>query len=423
MVKRFKFKFNIRKRVREYKLRFSAYIKRLLFPIYFFPIKLLTYSAYYLVLFSIKAIIKSIKLSFYSIIWPFRSWTNFGKTVLWGLVIGYLVFTEIRITAIVERYGGYRQLFCSQLLTSLKVKNSVVRVVGGYSEGSGFFITSDQVLTNFHVIDGEPSPKVIFPDGHFVTPTKITGNKDADLALLYLPENHPGKLMKFIDTYMLQPNEPILSVGYPLGTSLSGEATIVKGHYISRRAPSESDVEYLQTDISLVEGMSGGPTINQCGDVIGVNTLSLAGLSLVVSSDSLRNLWPTFTDQEIAKIEVDPSRSPADAVTAFYTYLKARRMQDGFNLLSKKYLEKTNIQEWTSRFTDILDVTIYLSEEVEGEPDKVFVKFSTKNWVNGEAVMHYYEGTWETVFEDGVYKMNRSNIKEVEGPGWEWFYE
>ena len=53
------------------------------------------------------------------------------------------------------------------------LKKSVARVVGGYSEGSGFFGADNQILTSFHVIADEPSPKVIFFDGSFSTPYKI----------------------------------------------------------------------------------------------------------------------------------------------------------------------------------------------------------------------------------------------------------
>ena len=133
-------------------------------------------------------------------------------------------------------------------------------------------------------------------------------------------------------------------------------------------------------------------------------------------------LLPDFTDKEITKIEVDPNESPEEAVRAFYIYLKARRMQDGFDLLSKEYLEKTNFEEWTNRFTDILDVQVFISELHEDTEDTVFVKFKTKNWNDGEVDYHYYEGTWETVLEDEVYKMHKSKIKEVDDPEWSWFY-
>lgn len=47
-----------------------------------------------------------------------------------------------------------------------KMLASVVRVVGGYSEGSGFFVSPNQLITNFHVIADEPAPKIIFPNGY-----------------------------------------------------------------------------------------------------------------------------------------------------------------------------------------------------------------------------------------------------------------
>jgi len=42
--------------------------------------------------------------------------------------------------------------------------------------------------------------------------------------------------------------------------------------------------------------------------------------------------------------------------------------------------------------------------------------------VDGEAQMHYYEGTWQTTKEEGVYKMPRSKILKVKNQG-DWFYE
>jgi len=399
-------------KIKNWQLRFIAYIKRLLFPLYLFPLKLVTYSTYYLAIFLIKLLI-----------WPFKSYANFFKTIFWGTIFTYFAFTEYRFLSLVEHYGGYGKFFCSEWAVSRTLKRSVVRVVGGLSEGSGFFVSDNQILTNFHVIADEPSPKVVFPDGRFTTPYRITANKDNDLALLYLNETHADKIFHWVSPQTLQINEPLLAAGYPLGTDLSGEVTINKGNFSAVRHATGFFSDYVQTSINLVQGMSGGPLVDQCGDVVGINTLSLSGMSMFVSGDSIKLLWPNFTEEDIAKIEVDPGQSPEAAVEAFYTYLKARRMEDGFNLLSGKYLEKTNLEEWTNRFTDILDVQIYLTEPVAGEPDMVTVKFSTKSWNGTEALYHYYQGTWQTVEEGGVYKMNQSNIKEIFEPDWEWFLE
>ena len=98
-------------------------------------------------------------------------------------------------------------------------------------------------------------------------------------------------------------------------------------------------------------------------------------------------------------------------------------MEDGFNLLSNEYLKNTDFEEWAGRFKDILDVNIYKSERFGRTTDTAFVKFSTKNWVGGEAEMHFYEGTWLTVLEDGVFKMFEADIVEVESPEFGWFYD
>ena len=216
-----------------------------------------------------------------------------------------------------------------------------------------------------------------------------------------------------------KPNMNVVFVGHVD----AGKSTVVEGNFIEIRTSRKNPVNYIQTDINLVEGMSGGPLTDQCGNMIGINTMGLAGLSMFISADYAKTVIPKFTDTDVKKITVDPSKSPADAVSAFYTYLKTRRMKDGFNLLSTEYLKKTSFEEWTNRFTDILDVLIISVKPQENSRDSAFIKFGTKNWVDGEVDIHYYEGTWQTVLESGIYKMLKSNIKEVTDPGWDWFYE
>lgn len=403
--------------------RFGAYVKRLLFPLYLFPIKLVTYTGYYVVKFLIKLLFAFVSLIFETIVFPFKSLKNFLKSVVLFCVFLYLLASFfVIIDYLTKQYGWWGKFFCSVGIRD-KLQDSVVRIVGGYSEGTGFFIADSQILTNFHVIADEPSPKIIFPDGTFVTPTKILGNKDADLAVLFTENKYPNFVFPLPDRVSFYEDEPIVATGYPLGTDLSGKATTLKGNFIDFRRSKKMPVSYIQTNISLVNGMSGGPLTDQCGQVVGINTISLAGLSLFITADQVKALVSSFTDQGITKIGVDPSLSPEEAVKAFYTYLKARRMKEGFALLSQEYLKKTNFEEWTNRFTDILDVNVIKSVRYEGTKDTVFVKFTTKNWVDGEAEIRFYEGTWQTVKEDGVYKMLKSKIKEVDNPGWNWFYE
>ena len=403
----------------------KSFFKKLLFPLYLFPIKLLTYSIFYLIKFIIKLVFALVGLIIDCIVYPFKGLKNLLKSIVFVIIAIYLFLTLFVIADYLKReYGSFEKTLCAfGYPVNKKLQDSVVRIVGGYSEGSGFFVSENQVLTNFHVIADEPSPKIIFPDGKFVTPVKILGNKDVDLAILFTEKQYGNLVMSLSDRIEFREDEPLIAGGYPLGTDLTGRATVLKGRFIDFRKSKQMPIGYIQTDISLVKGMSGGPLVDQCGSVVGINTISLAGLSLFINGDWAKTVIPDFTDQAITKIEVDPSASPEEAVRAFYTYLKARRMEDGFKLLSTEYLQKTNFEEWTNRFTDILDVDVIKSEKFENTKDTAFVKFSTKNWVDGEAEMHYYEGTWQTVKEDEVYKMLKSKILEVESPGWDWFYE
>lgn len=403
--------------------KLNKFTVKLLFPFYLFPIKLIIYPIYFLFKLLNKVRIAVFRFLKKIITYPFKGVKNFLKSLFIVFLICYFLLTFlISIDYLNKHYGHFNKFFCS-LSSNEKLKKSVVRVVGGYSEGSGFFIYENEVMTNFHVIADEPSPKIILPDGSFVTPTKIIGDKAADLAILYIEEKFPDLVLPLPEDILLYEDEPLIAVGYPLGTDLKGKATVVKGSFIDFRSSKKDAIGYTQANISVVPGMSGGPLTDQCGEVIGISTISLGGQSLFINGHEARMAISGFTDQEIEKISVDPSISPEEAVKAFYTYLKARNMKEGFALLSKEYLKKTNYEEWTNRFTDILDVEVIKTEKYEDSEDTAFVKFTTKNWVDGEAEYHYYEGTWKTVKEGGVYKMVSSKILEVEEPGYEWFYE
>ncbi len=386
-------------------------IKKFIFPLWLLPLKLITYPVYF-----------SFYLTWKIISWPFRKWSNFFKWIFWSFTIIYFLFSLLVIFDYLSReYGSFDKMFCGTGVKT-KLQNSVVRIIGGEGEGSGFFITPTEVVTNFHVIADEPSPKVVFPDGTFQTPKKIVGDKKMDIAVLTLDKEFPEMVYELPEKLGLVADEPLLSAGFPLGSEVVGGVSIVKGNFIEFRRSRKDVVSYIQTSLSLVPGMSGGPLVDQCGQVVGVNTMSLAGISFFITASDVKASLPNLTDQEIVKINVDPKKSPDQAVYAFYTYLKARNMEKGYNLLSAKYLEKTNYTEWTNRFTDILDVNIVLTELVEDSDTQVFVKFGTTNWVDGETEYHFYEGTWDTVNEEGTYKMDKSKIKEVTEPNWEWFY-
>ena len=104
--------------------------------------------------------------------------------LLIALVVG-IVYLASQVNALNKRLdkieyklGGSKKITCNEKDTIEKVRHSVVRIIGGESEGSGFAIKSGGIiLTNFHVIEFEPSPKVVLPDNTFETAEVIMAIK------------------------------------------------------------------------------------------------------------------------------------------------------------------------------------------------------------------------------------------------------
>src|SRR3989344_1346912 len=193
--------------------RLKTYFKKLLFPIYLFPIKFLTYTLYYLVIFVFKLILAFFGLIIDCVVFPFKSLKNLLKSIF---IIGVSLYLVASLFVIVDyltkQYGYIGKFFCA-FGAKQRVEQAVVRVVGGQSEGTGFYITPNRIITSFHVIDGEPSPKIILPDGKFISAEKIVGDKTMDLAVISVGATMTAPLY-LPDEFIAYNDEPMLAVGY-----------------------------------------------------------------------------------------------------------------------------------------------------------------------------------------------------------------
>lgn len=330
-----------------------------------------------------------------------------------------------RITVLENKLGGAEKVACTEKDSIEKIRKSVVRIIGGEAEGSGFAVDTDLILTNFHVIELEPSPKIIFSDNTFETAEIIAADKDADLALLKV--NKKLNKVTFGNPSKLESSEELLAIGYPLGGDLKGEASVNRGFLAGRRYSKDLGIEFIQIDATLNPGVSGGPLIDVCGRVIGVNTAGMAGLGMAISSDSIMDKWGAMMLSEnplkdVSKVTIDPDKSPADAVAAFYTYLKIRKLPMAFELLSDNFKKGYSYDHWVSGYKDLLDTTV-LSISNGDTKNTVKVKLSTKNFTDGEIVYKYFEGTWEVREVKNQWLLWEANIKEVKKPGYLWFHE
>jgi serine protease Do len=166
-----------------------------------------------------------------------------------------------------------------------KVKPSVVGIVSnvqkngfiGQGSGSGVIISTDgYIVTNQHVIDSATSISVIFEDGTEYEAKIIGEDRKADLAVLKI-EAKDLTPAEFGDSDALNVGDSVVAIGNPTGLELFGTTTAGIISAINRNVTIEDRVmTLLQTDAAINRGNSGGPLINDYGQVIGINSAKLA---------------------------------------------------------------------------------------------------------------------------------------------------
>ena len=142
----------------------------------------------------------------------------------------------------------------------------------GVSMGSGFIISADgYVLTNHHVIDGADQVIVHLTDRREFKAKVIGSDPTSDVAVLRI-EAKGLPVLRLSDSRNLKPGQWVLAIGSPFGFDHSVTAGIVSG--VGRRSldPSQQYVPFIQTDVAINQGNSGGPLLNTSGEVVGINS-------------------------------------------------------------------------------------------------------------------------------------------------------
>jgi len=157
------------------------------------------------------------------------------------------------------------------------------------ASGSGFIISTDGfVVTNHHVIEQAREIRVSLADGQTVNAELKGADPSTDIAVLKIDVSGL-KALSFADSESLQPGQIAIAIGNPLGLQHTVTAGVVSALGRTLRASNGRLIDdIIQTDASLNPGNSGGPLVNSLGQVIGVNTATIAsaqGLCFAVSSN------------------------------------------------------------------------------------------------------------------------------------------
>ena len=142
----------------------------------------------------------------------------------------------------------------------------------GTSMGSGFIISPDgYVLTNHHVVDGADEVTVKLSDRRELVAKVIGSDQQYDVALLKIEaKNLPS--IRLGDSNTLKPGQWVVAIGSPFGLDHSVTAGIVSATGRSNPYAEQRYVPFIQTDVAINQGNSGGPLLNTRGEVVGINS-------------------------------------------------------------------------------------------------------------------------------------------------------
>jgi serine protease Do len=155
--------------------------------------------------------------------------------------------------------------------------------------GSGFIVTPDgYIMTNAHVVADADEVTVRMTDRREFSAKVIGVDLRTDTAVIKIDAQRLPTV-RIGDPASLRPGEWVFAIGSPFGLESSATAGIVSA--TSRAVGGESYVPFIQTDVAVNPGNSGGPLFNMRGEVVGVNSMIFSrtggymGLSFAIPID------------------------------------------------------------------------------------------------------------------------------------------
>ena len=180
---------------------------------------------------------------------------------------------------------------------------SVVLIQGGTAAGSGIVIDgSGHVVTNYHVVEGQDTLKVVLQDGTAARATVVGTDPSTDLAVLKT-DFARSKLTPatFGDSTHARPGDAVFAIGAPFDQPFTVTSGIISATERTTQSSftGRSIRDVLQTDAAVNPGNSGGPLFNLDGEVIGINSSIenpegrfFVGLGFAIPSNTVLNLLP-----------------------------------------------------------------------------------------------------------------------------------
>lgn len=165
-------------------------------------------------------------------------------------------------------------------------RESLVLINRRHGNGAGIIWTEDgRIVTNHHVVGRDQQIEVVLADGRKLEGEVVARHNSRDLAIVQV--NETGlPAARIGDSSTVRPGQIAIALGHPLGyrDSVTMGIIVASGQAASDEGPRTGD--FLQSDVTLAPGNSGGPLLDAEGRVIGVNSMIAGRLSLAIPSQA-----------------------------------------------------------------------------------------------------------------------------------------
>jgi serine protease Do len=168
-----------------------------------------------------------------------------------------------------------------------KVRDSVVLVYHRGGNGAGVIWRDDgRIVTNSHVVGTDGRTEIVLADGRKYVGIVAARHPTRDLALVKIAEEGLPAI-EVGDSSTVRPGQLALAIGHPLGfrDAVTAGIVVAAGQAATDSGPRTGD--YLQSDVTLAPGNSGGPLVDAWGRVIGVNSMVAGKLALAIPSQAV----------------------------------------------------------------------------------------------------------------------------------------
>ena len=201
---------------------------------------------------------------------------------------------------------------------------AVVSIETQEGRGSGFFAAPHAVITNRHVVGTNLSVTVRLASGTLLSGRVDTVSPDFDLAVVRVDDAAASQAVLPLGSVSgVRAGQEVIAIGLALGVF---QNTVTRGIISAIRCAGSAVV--LQTDAAINPGNSGGPLLNRSGQVIGINSMKIAGsaerLGFAIAIDHakalLNNGWPPdAAGNSTPQRQTNESQAPAPSVAPAFS--------------------------------------------------------------------------------------------------------